>query len=288
MWRPSHRITNGEAAVYKRLRKQLALLRIMNLLLRPPHDDAKSMLQRIDAFTSHEYDKVAEAFASLTVSVPIDMKEYDRLQQNRKAALFHSKFRLYLYDDADDHAKIVKIAKIAMFVDCDAIYFEEMNNLVVRIAAFARFLMDAAEFASHDNRNGNRLLLVLKHLRLHHAWQTKIWGGLSRTWQEYHQKMANVSSASGAEAEHSGHSNYAQQQRMAKVAVVMNCQLFRFWEAMFKSALMGKHPTVRLLSYLVDFGEIIFEDYKLRIQKLARLMADEQPRKVLESWRRHI
>ena len=112
------------------------------------------------------------------VGVPIDKKKYDRLQTNRKAALFHSKFRLFHYDDHDDHAKI---AKIVMFVDCDAIYFEEMTNLVVRI--FARFLMDAAEFASHDNRNGNRLLLVLKHLRLHHAWQTKIWGGLAKIWQ---------------------------------------------------------------------------------------------------------
>eukprot|EP01084_Bolivina_argentea_P113041 201557_1 len=94
--------------------------------------------------------------------------------------------------------------------------------------------------------------------------------------------MANVNDIAGT------NNNYLQQIKNAKVAIVMNCQIFRFWESMFKSSIMGQKTTIRLLSYLVFFAEIIFEDYKLRINKLAKLMSAGVSTEIGKIWEQHI
>ncbi len=69
-------------------------------------------------------------------------------------------------------------------------------------------------------------------------------GDFKKYIQNIKSKMANVS-------ELSNNNSYLQQIKLAKVAIVMNCQIFRFWESMFKSSLMGRKSTICLLSYLV-------------------------------------
>ncbi len=47
-----------------------------------------------------------------------------------------------------------------------------------------------------------------------------------KIYSEYKQKIANINTINDKSIKN------------AKVAIVMNCQIFRFWESMFKSSLM--------------------------------------------------
>ncbi len=84
---------------YHNWSKQITILRIINLLLKPSNNNPLTIEQAIESFKRYDYDKIIELFASITCSIPLSKSEFDRYHHNKKASLHHSKYWFFDYDE---------------------------------------------------------------------------------------------------------------------------------------------------------------------------------------------
>ena len=115
-------------------------------------------------------------------------------------------------------------------MDCDKILFEEMTNFIHICSCFVQFLLNT-KFKNKNNENGKVFYEALVHTKLHHAWDKKIWRHcFKRIYSDYHKLEANNNII-----------NYDKLLKYGKISVVMNCEIFRFWQSFFKSSILGRY-----------------------------------------------
>ena len=273
--------------IYYQYAKLLALLRIINQILKV--NESNNFSSVFITFTKYKYFEIIHLWTSILTSVPFNKQKWNKLPYLEQARFYFNKYWTFDCDNDNNNNnvnsgkindKLQKITKIQLFMNCDDIYFEEMINFNIQVSKLLQYIMKN-NFKNISNNNSEQFYKALQEIKIYDTYISKIHSNLNHALNAYKKCMnKNINI------------NHIKNMKYCNIAIVMNCQVFRFWEPILKSSIIGKTETKKILTYLTVFIKVIFNDYKLRIQKLADIMSCNLKEGIFfdicKTWQNHI